>query len=123
MLDCTVQNTGDRWSAKEVMQLYATCPCALQPKEYRRLVAFAKTGLLAPGQKQTLALEFSPDALASFDPQAGGWVLDAKTYGLWLGNSLQSCRLIGGIQLEQREVLEQVSLCWPDAPQDCFLPE
>ena len=122
MLDCTVQNTGDRWSAKEVMQLYATCPCALQPKEYRRLVAFAKTGLLAPGQKQTLALEFSPDALASFDPQAGGWVLDAKTYGLWLGNSLQSCRLIGGIQLEQREVLEQVSLCWPDAPQDWFSP-
>ena len=122
VLDCTVQNTGDRWSAKEVMQLYATCPCALQPKEYRRLVAFAKTGLLAPGQKQTLALEFSPDALASFDPQAGGWVLDAKTYGLWLGNSLQSCRLIGGIQLEQREVLEQVSLCWPDAPQDWFSP-
>lgn len=122
VLDCTVQNTGGRWSAKEVMQLYATCPCALQPKEYRRLVAFAKTGLLAPGQKQTLALEFSPDALASFDPQAGGWVLDAKTYGLWLGNSLQSCRLIGGIQLEQREVLEQVSLCWPDAPQDWFSP-
>lgn len=122
VLECTVQNMGDRWSAKEVVQLYATCPCALQPKEYRRLVSFAKTEQLAPGQKQTLMLAFQPADLASFDSQAGGWVLDAGICGLWLGNSLLHCRLIGGIQLEQPELLEPASCCWPDAPQDLLFP-
>ncbi len=122
VLECTVQNTGERQSAKEVVQIYATCPCAQQPKEYRRLVAFAKTEQLAPGQKQLLTLAFQPADLASFDSQAGGWVLEAGTYGLWIGNSLQNCCLIGGIQLEQPELLEQVSCCWPDAPADLIFP-
>ena len=33
-------NTGDTYSGKEVVQLYATCPAGKLEKEYRRLVAF-----------------------------------------------------------------------------------
>ena len=121
-LRCTVKNVGERWSAKEVVQLYATCPCGSLVKEYRRLIAFAKTDLLAPGEQQTLILEFSSNDLASFDAAAGGWVLNAGTCALWLGNSLQNCCLIGGIRLNQQVLLESVQLCWPDVSLDEYSP-
>lgn len=36
-------NTGRKYSGKEVVQIYATCPRGKMDKEYRRLTAFGKT--------------------------------------------------------------------------------
>ena len=66
-------NTGNRYSGKEVVQIYASCPNGDLEKEYRRLVAFAKTEELAPGQRETLLLEFGPEQLASYSEEKAAW--------------------------------------------------
>lgn len=114
-LHCTVKNIGKHYCSKEVVQLYATCPCGSMAKEYRRLISFAKTDLLAPGKEQTLLLEFTPDMLATFDASAGGWVLDRGIFTFWLGDSLQNSRPVGGICLNEQTLLQAARSLWPDS--------
>ena len=45
----TVRNTGDTYTGREVVQVYASCPQGKLDKEYQRLCGFAKTKPLAPG--------------------------------------------------------------------------
>lgn len=101
----TVKNSGDAYSGKEVVQAYVTCPAGKLEKEYRRLAAFAKTSELAPGESQELTLEIPLEQLASYDESEPGWVLEPGTYGIWIGNSLESAELIGEALLDNRAVL------------------
>lgn len=96
----SVTNTGNTYSGKEVVQVYASCPQEGMEKEYRRLVGFAKTALLAPGQSQNLTIEIPLYALASFRTQTPGWVLEKGVYGLFVGNSLASAALAGTVNLD-----------------------
>ena len=106
-------NTGDTYSGKEVVQLYATCPAGKLEKEYRRLVAFDKTGLLAPGQSEKMTLEIALDKLTSYSEAEAAWVLEKGFYGIFLGNSLESANLTFGLQLDQDAVLEKVKNLFP----------
>ncbi|MBQ8360280.1 MAG: glycoside hydrolase family 3 C-terminal domain-containing protein, partial [Oscillospiraceae bacterium] len=81
-----ISNTG-KAIGKEVVQLYASAPDGTLCKEYQSLCAFAKTGLLAPGQCQTLELTFDMAALASYREQDNCYVLEQGDYILRLGNS------------------------------------
>ena len=60
-----VINTGAAYSGKEVVQVYVSCPQGKLPKEFRRLAAFGKTKLLAPGETQSLTLSMDLYQLAS----------------------------------------------------------
>lgn len=95
-----VKNTGDVYSGKEVAQIYVSCPQGRMPKEYRRLAGFGKTGLLAPGESQSLEISFVLYQLASYDEDLAAWVLEKGTYGIWVGNSLDSAKLIGSLKLD-----------------------
>ena len=101
----SVKNTGDTYSGKEVVQIYASCPQDKMEKEYRRLAGFAKTALLAPGQSEELTIEIPLYALASFCTQTPGWVLEKGTYGLFAGNSIASASLAGAINLDADALL------------------
>lgn len=101
----SVKNTGDTYSGKEVVQVYASCPQDKMEKEYRRLAGFAKTALLAPGQSEELTIEIPLYALASFCTQTPGWVLEKGTYGLFAGNSIASASLAGTIHLDADALL------------------
>ena len=83
-------NTGDTYSGKEVVQFYATCPAGKLEKEYRRLAAFGKTGLLAPGQSEKMTLEIALDKLTSYSEAEAAWVLEKGSYVIWEGNSLEA---------------------------------
>ena len=48
----TVENTG-KTDGKEVVQVYVKAPQGVLGKPSRALVGFAKTGVLAPGAKET----------------------------------------------------------------------
>ena len=61
-----VGNTGN-YPGKEVVQVYYEAPAGKLGKPARALAAFAKTGLLQPGEYQELALSFPVVAMASFD--------------------------------------------------------
>ena len=107
-----VRNIGSRYSGKEVVQIYASCPQTKLPKEFRRLVAFGKTDKLAPGESQKLKLTFRAEALSSYQEQTASWVLESGKYGLWVGNSLEGARLSAVLELNQDAVLtECVNIC------------
>ncbi|MCD7757498.1 MAG: glycoside hydrolase family 3 C-terminal domain-containing protein [Clostridiales bacterium] len=104
-LSVTVQNTGNACAGKETVQVYVSCPQGKLEKEYRRLAAFGKTKLLAPGESQRLELTVPAYALASYDEQAPGWLLERGLYGIFVGSSLDSAALAGSLVLEEDQLL------------------
>lgn len=107
-----VANAGDRFSGREVVQVYVSLPEGKLDKEYRRLCAFAKTQLLAPGEHQTLTLSFCAQDLASFDEQCSAWILEPGQYGVFVGTSLAESKLAAWLNLQQEAVLaETVPIC------------
>ena len=107
-VEATVTNTGDTHSGREVVQVYAMPPAGHLEKEVRRLVAFGKTGLLAPGESQRLALSFNPEDLASYDEAAAAWMLEAGRYGLFVGHSLRESMLCSWLSLASDKILARV---------------
>ena len=108
-----VTNTGDTYSGKEVVELYATCPAGKLEKEYRRLVAFAKTGLLAPGQCEKLTLEIGLDKLTSYSEKEAAWILEKGTYVIWAGNSLEASAPCAVLNLDKEVVLTKTQNICP----------
>ncbi len=102
-----VINTGAAYSGKEVVQVYVSCPQGKQPKEFRRLAAFGKTKLLAPGETQSLTLSMDLYQLASYSEEQAAWLLETGTYGIWVGNALSTAALSGTFVLDETKVLVQ----------------
>lgn len=81
-----VSNTGNA-AGKDVAQVYFTAPYTVGgiEKSHVVLAAFGKTGLLQPGDSETLTLTFAVDDMASYDENgAGCYVLEAGTYQIKL---------------------------------------
>ncbi|MBR5056586.1 MAG: glycoside hydrolase family 3 C-terminal domain-containing protein, partial [Bacteroidales bacterium] len=75
----TVTNTGSV-PDKEVVQLYVAAPKGKLEKPVRELRGYAKTKLLAPGESQTVTIQFDTYGIASFDEAQNAWVTDAGEY-------------------------------------------
>ena len=101
-----VRNTGST-SGKTAVQIYVTCPDGRLPKEYRRLVAFDKTELLAPGEETELSMSVSAKQLASFDEEASAWILEAGKYIVWAGLSLEESVPAAVLELDHEYVVER----------------
>lgn len=106
-VEAQVTNTGAVYSGREVVQIYVSCPQGNLPKEYRRLAAFAKTDLLAPGASQKLTISFALEQLASYCESCASWILEGGMYGVWMGNSLSDAKLIGTLTLDETAKLVQ----------------
>lgn len=111
-LKATVTNTGNA-AGKETLQVYASCPQGRLAKERRRLVSFAKTPLLAPGESTTLTVKIPVKQLASFDEAASAWILEQGEYGIWVGSSLDGSVLSAVIEAEEEIALEGVKHICP----------
>lgn len=166
----TVENTGNPYAGKEVVQVYAACPqpaaisgvdgvkaaasgetaetlaedagnggagveasaqAQVEAKEYKRLVAFRKTRLLAPGEQETMTLHVDGRALASFrtdyDAAHGAWVIEAGRYAIFVGSSSEESRLqlAGVVEVAAEKVLEIVPHICPVKDADfheCAVP-
>ena len=90
-----VTNTGDV-AGKEVVQLYYTAPYGKEAtgndtvieKAYVVLGDFAKTGLLGPGERETLSLSIPVKDMASYDNVTDKtYVLDAGEYGIKIASN------------------------------------
>lgn len=111
-LDVSVQNTGERFAGKETVQLYVSCPDGKLEKEAQSLAAFGKTGLLAPGESETLTLSFPMERLASYDEEIASMILEAGTYLLRVGTSSRRTELCGALHLSETvTVSKHKNLC------------
>ncbi len=88
MAKVIVKNTGDKYSGKEVIQLYICSPQEQVAKEYRKLAGFGKTSLLAPGESEEIEIEVPVSTLAFYNEEKCEWVIEKGIYGLFVGNSL-----------------------------------
>ena len=150
----TVENTGNPYAGKDVVQVYAACPqpaaisgadgvkaaasdekaetlaeaagdggagaeasaqgAKVEAKEFKRLVAFRKTRLLAPGEQEAMTLHVDGRAFASFrtdyDAAHGAWVVEAGRYAIFVGDSSEESRLqlAGVVEVAEEKVLEIV---------------
>ena len=104
----TVKNSGSAYAGKEVVQVYASCPQTALHKVHRKLVAFAKTKLLAPGEEESIRIAFDAKHLAAFDEDRCAWVAEKGKYGVWIGNSSVDLQLAAVLENEQDAVLEEV---------------
>lgn len=98
-----VTNTGGTYAGREVVQVYARCPGA--DCEYQRLVAFAKTDLLAPGQEQVLTFAFPLSTLSSYDEQQAQTVIEAGGYLIGVGTSSRDIPPAVVIRVKERIIL------------------
>ena len=105
-VDLTVTNTGDRFTGREVAQLYAACPQTGTAREYRRLADFSKTRPLAPGESQTVTVAVPAKQLAEFLPGRGAWVIPAGVYTLFAGGSLAEAAPCAHLTVAEDVVLE-----------------
>ncbi|GIP52618.1 glycoside hydrolase family 3 protein [Paenibacillus vini] len=113
-----VQNTGTRFSGKEVVQVYVEAPQGKLGKPSKVLAAFGKTNELQPGESQRLTLSFPVRSLASYDDggvtgHRSAFVLEAGVYHLYVGGSVKDLVQIGvdgqsGYHVESLQVVEQM---------------
>ncbi len=109
-----VRNTGAQFAGKEVVQVYASCPQTAAGKEYQRLVAFAKTGTLLPGEAQDLALALDLSACASFDEAGARFALDAGDYIFRVGSDSRRTAPAAVVSLDTAVTLSQhAHICPP----------
>ena len=111
-ISATVKNTG-KVSGKEVVQIYASLPGSTLEKEAHRLVAYAKTAELKPGETEEVIMEVTVDVLTSYDEERAAWILEKGFYGIWVGNSLASAKLCGGMKLDATATKRQVKNLFP----------
>ncbi|WAJ24183.1 glycoside hydrolase family 3 C-terminal domain-containing protein [Lacrimispora xylanolytica] len=86
--DVTVTNTGEV-AGKDVVQVYYNPPYTNggMEKASANLAAFKKTGLIKPGETETITISFGTEDMASYDSTGtGGYVLDAGDYGISIRN-------------------------------------
>ena len=115
-----VENTGDRFPGREVVQLYLTCPQAGLPKEVQRLAGFRKTPELQPGETWEGEICIPSKNFASYDEERAAWTAEGGAYGIWIGNSSRQERLVGLVRIPETAVLEKTArIC----PMQDWLPE
>jgi beta-glucosidase len=99
-----VKNTGDR-AGKEVVQVYARIPDGKLEQPAKRLVGFAKTKELAPGETQELEIVITEKSMASFDTERASWIVEAGTYAFYVGNAVDAVDVCGECNAEEERVL------------------
>ncbi|MBE0654331.1 MAG: glycoside hydrolase family 3 C-terminal domain-containing protein [Bacteroidales bacterium] len=107
-ISISIGNIGD-YKGSEVVQVYASAPGISMSKPERELVAFKKTRLLNPGEKQKLKLEVPATNLASFDEDRSAWVIEPGLYTFRIGASSLDIREEVEVVIEKEIVLETVS--------------
>lgn len=113
LVSVDVKNVGE-YAGKEVVQVYYSAPQGKLTKAARELCAFAKTGLLAPSESETLHMSFDIEDMASYDDmgdvQKSAYVMEAGDYKIYVGNNVRDAAEIGyKYTLDETVVVKQLT--------------
>ncbi len=101
-----ITNTG-KVAGKEVVQLYLSAPAGQLEKPAMELKGFAKTKLLAPGEKEVVTITLTPEELASYHTEAIAWVAEAGNYTVKVGSSSANIKSSAGFKLAKNIVVQK----------------
>lgn len=80
-----VENIGETWPAAEAVQVYISRPDAAGAQPVWLLDCFARTKLLAPGERETVQLRFPVTELAAYRESACAFALEEGYYDVRVG--------------------------------------
>ena len=108
-----VKNIGS-YSGKEVLQLYITAPSTEMDMPAIELKDFKKTGLLQPGETETLCLKVSLKDLSSYSEKETAYILSRGFYIVSLGTSSEDTEALAAVHISEtvkiRLVYEELPL-------------
>ncbi len=102
-----VTNIGNRYSGKEVVQVYYSAPEGELEKPYQELAAFRKTKELAPGESEILDLHYRISSMASYSEKKAAYVLEPGEYYIRVGNSSRNTHVAAVLTLSEEVITEQ----------------
>ena len=95
-----ITNTG-AVPGRDAVLLFAACPEGLRRKERKRLIAFAKTKTLAPGETEDITLRADLGTLASYHAGQSTWYLDSGNYRLLLAQDAAHYIAAGTLKIDK----------------------
>ena len=114
-----VKNTG-KCSGKEVVQAYVSIPEGKLEQPRYRLIGFAKTKELEPGEEQLIEIEVKKENLTSWDEKTACWILEKGNYRFYIGDSIDNVEMCGEYQYEAEIVKQSEHLVMSAQPLDVF---
>lgn len=100
-VETKVTNTGSV-PGREVVQAYISVPGDVS----RSLCAFRKTGVIAPGQTETMEMTVALEEQAVWDVKCASWVLPKGNYTLYVGNSSRSVEKTAVFLLDETVIIK-----------------
>lgn len=108
-----VMNTGEKYSGREVVQLYVSAPEGRLDKPYQELVAYTKTKKLKPGQSEDVAVSFSIDRMASYDEETAAWIWEKGSYIIRAGEHSRATKIAAVIRLKKEGICQKLENVLP----------
>lgn len=109
LLEIAVKNTGGKFSGREVVQVYYSAPEGELEKPYQELAAFAKTGLLKPGETERVNISFALADMASYSTKDAAWVLEPGEYIIRVGADSVHTDVAGTVKVEEKIITNQLT--------------
>ena len=109
-VSATVANTGEV-KGKEVVQVYVKVPQGKLGNPARKLIGFAKTKELAPGEQEEIYIVIPKYDMASYDDSGvtghkSCYVLEEEIYEIFVGSDVRSAVSVGCYEEEFRVIEE-----------------
>lgn len=116
-----VTNIG-KYSGREVVQAYLSCPWGRFDKPARELCAYGKTKLLSPGESETVSLTFDLTSHTTYDTENAAFILESGEYLVYIGKNSRDLTLAAKIVLDGDATVRKVKNLTADVDFDDFVP-
>ena len=111
-VNVTITNTGNR-AGREVAEVYASCPQVSEGREFRKLIGFAKTDLLQPGECETVSIFAGAKDLAWYSEEKAAFIVAEGEYYIEVGGTLASAQPAGILAVAEEVVFEETARILP----------
>ena len=108
---------------KEVVQIYVTVPWGKLDNPYQKLVAFAKTKELEPGESETMCLLLQITDLSVYDAERAAYVLEPGKYIIRIGADSRNTDVCGALELDEDMIVRQLTNVKGTANEKDWVPE
>ena len=88
-----VTNTGSEFAGKQVIQAYFSAPEGDIDRPYQELCGYAKTGLIQPGDSDTVTIAIPIDEFRCYDDEIPASVIPKGNYILRIGTSSRETKI------------------------------